>query len=74
MNPYHSIHGHLRPLTDEVTRDGSEFGGVASGVQPPPHEPTASETLHALYATDPNDELSYVDTDKAAPPIHFRED
>lgn len=39
---------------------GTEFGGRPGRVQPPPHDPanSASETLHALYATDEGEETS----------------
>lgn len=31
----------------------SEFGGVPGLIQPSPHEPTESETLMQIYATEP---------------------
>jgi hypothetical protein len=35
---------------------GSEFGGVAGLIQPPPHVPTAHERLWMTYAIDPMDD------------------
>lgn len=32
---------------------GTELGGVAGLIQPAPHEPTPSETLMQIYATEP---------------------
>lgn len=42
-------------VSEEDYRTGSEFGGVGGLIQPPPHNPTASERLHMLYAIDPTD-------------------
>ena len=42
-------------VSQEDYRTGSEFGGVAGLIQPPPHVPTASERLHMIYAIDPSD-------------------
>lgn len=35
---------------------GTEYGGVAGIIQPPPHTPTASERLSMIYAIDPDDD------------------
>lgn len=43
-------------VSTENYRDGTEFGGVAGLIQPPPHTPTASERLHMIYAIDPEDD------------------
>jgi hypothetical protein len=49
-----------RSLISETDyRDGSEFGGVDGLIQPAPHNPTASERLHMVYAIDPLDDGSY---------------
>lgn len=32
---------------------GSELGGTSGLIQPSPHEPTPSETLMQIYATEP---------------------
>jgi hypothetical protein len=40
--------------TESYTR-GTEFGGVAGLIQPPPHVPTAHERLMMVYAIDPTD-------------------
>lgn len=32
---------------------GSELGGTSGLIQPSPHEPTPSETLIQIYATEP---------------------
>lgn len=32
---------------------GTEFGGTAGRIQPPPHTPTPSEVLSQVYATEP---------------------
>lgn len=42
-------------VSQEDYRDGSEFGGVGGLIQPKPHNPTASERLHMIYAIDPQD-------------------
>lgn len=34
-------------------RRPTEFGGVPGLIQPDPHEPTNSETLMQIYATEP---------------------
>jgi hypothetical protein len=39
----------MAPLRDK--RPG-EFGGVPGRIQPAPHEPTNSETLSLIYATE----------------------
>lgn len=51
-------------------RTGSEFGGV-DGV--PPLDPTPSDRLAAIYATDPTDPLAEVDTDEAVPAFRRKE-
>lgn len=43
-------------VSDEDYRTGSEFGGVAGLIQPPPHVPDAAERLHMVYAIDPTDD------------------
>jgi len=43
-------------VSEEDYRDGSEFGGVGGLIQPPPHNPTASERLSMIYAIDPTDD------------------
>lgn len=43
-------------VSDDDYRTGTEFGGVAGLIQPPPHVPTASERLHMVYAIDPADD------------------
>lgn len=53
-------------VSTEDYRDGSEFGGVGGYIQPPPHNPTASERLHMMYAIDPMDDGSRPDS--VAPP------
>ncbi|WP_431905579.1 hypothetical protein [Micromonospora carbonacea] len=68
MNPYRAVTGHLSSLVDRT--DESEFGGVGGLTQPYPHEPSASEKLHAIYQTDPTDPSAYVDTDQQAPSVH----
>ncbi|MBM0259756.1 hypothetical protein [Micromonospora sp. 4G55] len=68
MNPYRSATDHLSSLVDRT--DESEFGGVDGLTQPHPHEPTASETLRAIYQTDPTDHTAHVDTDQQAPSPH----
>jgi hypothetical protein len=45
-------------MTTPDPNGGSEYGGVPGLVQPPPHEPTASEKLSALYAIEPTDALT----------------
>jgi len=47
---------------------GSEFGGVPGMVQPPPHVPTASERLRQIYAIDPTDDGTRLDS-VAAPEL-----
>lgn len=44
------------PVSNEDPARGSEFGGVAGEIQPPPHVPTASERLRMIYAIDPLDD------------------
>lgn len=44
----------------------SEFGGVPGRIQPAPHEPTTSETLSLIYATDPAP--SPTDPEQIVPP------
>lgn len=53
-------------VSKEDYRTGSEFGGVAGLIQPPPHVPTASERLSMIYAIDPQDDGSRPDS--VAPP------
>lgn len=43
-------------VSDVDYRTGTEFGGVAGMIQPPPHVPTASERLRMTYAIDPMDD------------------
>jgi hypothetical protein len=43
-------------VSTEDPNDGSEYGGVAGIVQPPPHVPSASERLSMIYAIDPDDD------------------
>jgi hypothetical protein len=46
-----------RDLVSPISyRDGSEFGGVAGLIQPPPHVPTASERMMMIRAIDPMDD------------------
>lgn len=46
-----------RELVSDVNyREGSEYGGVAGLIQPPPHVPNATERLHMIYAIDPTDD------------------
>jgi hypothetical protein len=48
---------HSKSLISTEDPDiGSEFGGVGGVVQPPPHNPTASERLSMVYAIDPMDD------------------
>ncbi|WP_328651320.1 hypothetical protein OG598_24970 [Micromonospora sp. NBC_00330] len=68
MNLYQSASDHLSSLVDRT--DESEFGGVAGLMQPYPHEPTASETLRAIYQTETTDHTAHVDTDRQAPSSH----
>ena len=54
-------------IPEELRRlweDGSEFGG-APGL--PPHDPTPSDRLHLIYATDPTNQMAEVYTEAAAP-------
>lgn len=53
-------------VSEEDIVTGSEFGGVAGLIQPPPHNPTASERLHMVYAIDPLDDGTRPDS--VAPP------
>lgn len=54
-------------VSEEDYRDGTEFGGAATGmIQPAPHVPTASERLHMIYAIDPEDDGTRPDS--VAPP------
>lgn len=46
----------ILPLDAALYRQGSEFGGVAGRIQPPPHVPTAIERLHQIYRIDPTDD------------------
>lgn len=64
MNPYRSADDHLSSLMDRM--DESEFGGVAGLAQPYPHEPTASETLRALYQSDTTGPIRQPADDRAA--------
>jgi hypothetical protein len=41
---------------------GSEYGGVGGIIQPPPHNPTASERLTMIYAIDPDDDGTQADS------------
>lgn len=41
---------------------GSEFGGVGGLIQPPPHNPSASERLSMIYAIDPLDDGTRADS------------
>ena len=43
-------------VSTDDTAKGSEYGGVGGVVQPPPHNPTASERLSMIYAIDPLDD------------------
>jgi hypothetical protein len=43
-------------VSTEDPATGSEFGGVAGLIQPPPHVPSASERLRMIYAIDPLDD------------------
>lgn len=43
-------------VSEEDIYTGSEFGGVGGLIQPPPHNPNASERLHMIYAIDPQDD------------------
>lgn len=43
-------------VSTEDPNTGSEFGGVAGIIQPPPHNATASERLSMIYAIDPMDD------------------
>lgn len=48
---------HSKNLVSTADPDtGSEFGGVAGLIQPPPHNPSASERLSMIYAIDPMDD------------------
>ena len=49
---------------------GTEFGGVAGLVQPPPHVPTAHERLMQVYAIDPTDPGTEVGS-VVAPELEF---
>lgn len=49
-------------VSTEDPDDGSEYGGVAGIVQPPPHTPTASERLSMIYAIDPDDDGTQADS------------
>lgn len=49
------IHSKNLVSTEDTSR-GSEFGGVGGLIQPPPHNPTASERLSMMYAIDPMDD------------------
>jgi hypothetical protein len=50
-------------VSDDDYREGTEFGGAATGlIQPPPHVPTASERLHMIYAIDPEDDGTRTDS------------
>jgi hypothetical protein len=55
------INSHSLVSTDDPNT-GSEFGGVAGIVQPPPHNPTASERLSMIYAIDPMDDGTWPDS------------
>lgn len=48
-------------------RNGSEYGGMAGPIQPPPHEPSsAAEQAMLVYATDPANAASTPETAYAA--------
>ncbi|KOX14989.1 hypothetical protein ADK66_03035 [Micromonospora sp. NRRL B-16802] len=68
MNPYRSVSDHLSSLVDRT--DESEFGGVAGLTQPYPHEPSASESLRALYQSDTTDPTAEVHAGQQAPSPH----
>lgn len=54
---------HSRNLVSgEDPATGSEYGGVAGMIQPPPHAPTARERLRMIYAIDPLDDGSRPDS------------
>jgi hypothetical protein len=42
-------------VSDDDYRTGSEFGGVAGQIQPPPHIPTAAERRRMVMFIDPTD-------------------
>ena len=50
--------------TRDLREGGSEFGGVGGTPQPYPHEMTASEKLHALYAMDTQDTTTQLDLEE----------
>lgn len=50
-------------ISQEDPDTGTEYGGVSGLVQPPPHEPTASERLMMLKAIYPNDTETTVDVE-----------
>lgn len=57
---------HSRDLVSkEDLARGSEFGGVGGIIQPPPHNPSASERLSMIYAIDPNDDGSRANSVRA---------
>jgi hypothetical protein len=72
VNPYQQAQDHLFDLTADRRDGGSEFGGVGGDPQPYPHEPSPSETLHAMYGSDNPGAL--IHTDEAAPSVHPRGD
>lgn len=49
------IHSKELVSTDDPAT-GSEFGGVGGLIQPPPHNPSASERLSMIRAIDPMDD------------------
>lgn len=49
-------------VSTEDPERGSEFGGVPGLIQPPPHNPSASERLSMIYAIDPLDDGSRPDS------------
>ena len=55
--------GFLPEEIRALRESGSEFGGTAGYIAPPPHDPSASETLHMMYASDSTDPDSGPDTD-----------
>lgn len=57
-------------VSPEDYRTGSEFGGVAGVIQPPPHVPDASERLRMIYAIDPEDDGTRPDS-VVAPELEF---
>lgn len=47
---------NIFPTDTTAYRDGTEFGGVAGIVQPPPHVPTAGERRMQMMMIDPADD------------------